>query len=117
MSKYINHRNISTRDVIYLKYFGPPSSPPTTFDLLNNNISMAIKASEQKIVTENAKLKRKVNNMYAGSLIQRVTYEDRRKKEGHCVITYFINSSKAISIMHNLMKIYESYFESNFYLF
>jgi len=44
-----------------LKGFGPPSSPPIGFDLLNSNIRMAATASEQKIVTENARLKRKIS--------------------------------------------------------
>jgi len=46
-----------------LKSFGPPSSPPTGFDLLASNITMAARASEQKIVTENARLKRKISIM------------------------------------------------------
>jgi hypothetical protein len=57
-SKYNIHNKTSSKAVIYLKTFGPPSSPPTTFDLLINNINMATKASEQKIVTENARLKK-----------------------------------------------------------
>jgi hypothetical protein len=56
--------------------------------------------------------------MYAGPLIQSVTYEDRKKKkEGQFVVMYFINILKAVSIMHNLMEIYEGYLESNFLLF
>lgn len=62
-SKYTIHRTTSTKDVIYLKSFGPPSSPPTGFDLLASNITMAARASEQKIVTENARLKRKISIM------------------------------------------------------
>jgi hypothetical protein len=57
-SKYTIHNKTSMKDVIYFKGFGPPSSPPTTFDLLINNINMATRASEQKIVTLNARLKR-----------------------------------------------------------
>lgn len=69
-SKYTNHRTTSTKDVRYLKGFGPPSSPPIGFDLLNSNIRMAATASEQKIVTENARLKRKI------SILQSPTIHD-----------------------------------------
>lgn len=42
--------------VTYLATFGPPSSPPTALLLRNRRMKMAMAASEQKIVTEKAKL-------------------------------------------------------------
>ena len=47
-----------------LKSFGPPSSPPTTGLLLKNRMKMASRASIQKMVTENPKLKGKNKSCY-----------------------------------------------------
>lgn len=41
---------------MYLYLTGPPNSPPMDFLLLINKTIITMRASEQKIVTENAKL-------------------------------------------------------------
>lgn len=45
--------------VTYLGTRGPPNSPPMALLLRTNKMRMAIAASEQKSVTENAKLEKK----------------------------------------------------------
>lgn len=45
--------------VMYLGTGGPPSSPPTALFLRNSRIMIAMRAPEQKIVTEKAKLEKK----------------------------------------------------------
>lgn len=54
----MTHKPISAVAVIYFITGGPPSSPPTALLLRASRIMIAIIASEQKIVTENAKLKK-----------------------------------------------------------
>lgn len=54
---------MSAVDVIIFASGGPPSSPPIALHLLIKRIMIAIKASEQKSVTEKAKLK-EINEIY-----------------------------------------------------
>lgn len=58
--KYRIQRQKNTADVAYLMPVGPPNSPPMNFDLLNNRNRMTSAASLQNIVTENAKLKKRI---------------------------------------------------------
>ena len=53
----MSHNEIKAPAVIYFGIGGPPSSPPIALHLLTNRIKIAITASEQKTVTENARLK------------------------------------------------------------
>lgn len=51
-------------DVTILIPFGPPNSPPTDFLLLKTNTKTARAASEQNIVTLNARLLGKKDTLY-----------------------------------------------------
>jgi hypothetical protein len=46
--------------VIILYGIGPPSSPPIVFERLTNKMRIATAASEQNIVTEKARLEKRI---------------------------------------------------------
>jgi hypothetical protein len=66
MTRYMSQRPNRAAAVMYLGTGGPPSSPPMALFLRMSKIMMAIRAPEQKIVTEKAKLK-----VGRGSLIEK----------------------------------------------
>lgn len=56
----MSHNDTKAHAVMYFGIGGPPSSPPIALHLRTKRIKMAITASEQNSVTENARLKMKV---------------------------------------------------------
>ncbi|RNA39429.1 hypothetical protein BpHYR1_021447 [Brachionus plicatilis] len=60
---YANQRLINTKEEKYLQPVGPPNSPPINLLRLNIIIAMAMRAKEQNMVTENAKLPGTTTNL------------------------------------------------------
>lgn len=60
--------------VMYFMRGGPPSSPPIALALRANKIRIAIAASEQNSVTENAKLMKRVKKINQKFHQRNVTY-------------------------------------------
>lgn len=82
----MTHKPMSAVAVRYFANGGPPSSPPIALLLRNSRMMIAIAASEQKIVTEKAKLKKIIEDgvSFNAAMTDRVT-QDSRGSNSHDV--------------------------------